>query len=69
MINLKIECDSIGEIDTKYYQHHLRVELVNINEQQFIGEILDNISIENLLSQIDTESLQNEIKRRLEDED
>jgi len=67
-VDLKLECDYIGQIETSYQDTQLKVSLKNVNEHSLILEFLDNVDIEKLLMHIDSETLQKELKRK-KDED
>ena len=66
MLTLTIECE---DTQSSVYKTNgsLRITLKNVDEDQLIGEILDNIEIEKLLMQIDPETLQNELKRKIDE--
>ena len=65
--DLELECDYLGQVETSYQDTQLRVSLKNVNVDSLIGEILDNVEIEKVIMQIDTERLSSEIQRRLDE--
>jgi len=67
-VDLKLECDYLAQVETSYQDAQLRVSLKNVNVEHLISEILDDVEIEQILKQIDPESLSHEIQRRLEEE-
>ena len=68
-INIKIEVENIGEIDTSHYKSELSISLIGIEQDSLIREVLANVDLDVLLMQIETEKLQEEIIRRMEEND
>lgn len=68
-INIKIEVENIGEIDTSHYKSELSISLIGIEQDSLIREVLANVDLDVLLMHIETEKLQEEIIRRMEEND
>lgn len=68
-INIKLEVENIGEIDTSWYKSELSISLIGIEQDSLIREVLANVDLDVLLMQIETEKLQEEIIRRMEEND
>jgi len=66
MLVLEFKCDasisSVDKIDAR-----LKIALAGIDEDELIDEILDNVSIEKILKNIDPIALVKEIDRKIEE--
>jgi len=67
-VNLDLECDYLGQVETSYQDTQLRVSLKNVNVDNLISELLDNVDIESILMQIDPISLVKEVNRKIEED-